>query len=80
MVNKRIDIAVIGLGYVGLPLAAALGKHFKTIGLDSNIERIRELRSGYDRNTEVDTKTLLNASNLVFEKNIRYWEVATLLL
>ena len=68
MVNKRIDIAVIGLGYVGLPLAAALGKHFKTIGLDSNIQRIRELRSGYDRNTEVDTKTLLNASNLVFEK------------
>ena len=67
-INEKINIAVIGLGYVGLPLAAALGKHFKTIGFDSNLERIQELRAGYDRNKEIDAKTLSDANNLVFEK------------
>ena len=69
MVNKRIDIAVIGLGYVGLPLAAALESIFKTIGLDST-QRIRELRSGYDRNTEVDTVSLFKCCATWFLKKI----------
>ena len=69
MINQKINIGVIGLGYVGLPLAAALGKHFETIGIDSNLKRIEELRSGYDRNNEVEAEILSNAKNLVFKQN-----------
>ncbi len=46
-------VAVVGLGYVGLPLAAALGKVISTIGFDIDQNRIRELRKGFDRNGEV---------------------------
>ena len=48
MTSKRI-VAVVGLGYVGLPLAAAFGKHTSTIGYDIDRDRIRELKSGHDR-------------------------------
>jgi UDP-N-acetyl-D-glucosamine/UDP-N-acetyl-D-galactosamine dehydrogenase len=46
-------ISVIGLGYVGLPVAVAFGKAGRTIGFDINSERIRELRDGFDRTREV---------------------------
>ena len=46
-------IAVIGLGYVGLPLAVALARHFPTIGFDVDRERIAELRKGHDRTGEI---------------------------
>lgn len=42
-------IAVIGLGYVGLPLAVALARSFETIGLDIDGGRVAELKSGHDR-------------------------------
>ena len=42
-------IVVIGLGYVGLPLAVALARHFETWGLDIDTRRIEELRGGHDR-------------------------------
>jgi len=45
-------IAIIGLGYVGLPLALAFSKKFKVIGYDKNIERIKELKKGIDKNKE----------------------------
>jgi len=51
-------IAVVGLGYVGLPLAVALAKRFETIGLDINSHRIGELRDGLDRTGEVDSQRL----------------------
>src|SRR5262245_30395925 len=51
-------IAVIGLGYVGLPLATAFSKVLPTIGFDINPDRIAELRSGSDRNGEMDTASL----------------------
>jgi UDP-N-acetyl-D-galactosamine dehydrogenase len=47
-------IVVIGLGYVGLPLAVALARNFETIGFDIDDERVAELRGGYDRTHEVD--------------------------
>ncbi|MGD9805572.1 MAG: nucleotide sugar dehydrogenase [Hyphomicrobiaceae bacterium] len=50
---KNVRIAVIGLGYVGLPLAVYLGRHFPVIGFDLNEKRIGELRSGIDRTHEV---------------------------
>ena len=47
-------ICVIGLGYVGLPLAIAFAKKFEVVGLDIDENRIDELRSGFDRTLEVD--------------------------
>lgn len=51
-------ICVIGLGYVGLPLAVALSKHYSVVGFDINQERIQELQKGYDRTAEIDESTL----------------------
>jgi len=51
-------ISVVGLGYVGLPLAIALARHFPVIGYDINIDRIAALRSGTDRTREISAATL----------------------
>jgi len=51
-------IVVIGLGYVGLPLAVALARHFETIGFDIDEGRVAELRGGNDRTREVDEGAL----------------------
>lgn len=51
-------IAVIGLGYVGLPLAIALAQHFRTIGFDIDTARVDELRAGRDRTVELNTAEL----------------------
>ncbi len=55
--GKSVNI-VIGLGYVGLPLAVALARRFETIGYDIDAERIAELREGRDRTREVDERDL----------------------
>lgn len=55
--SKR-KIAVVGLGYVGLPVAVAFGKIEQTVGFDINSERIKELKSGYDRTGEVEPEDL----------------------
>jgi UDP-N-acetyl-D-glucosamine/UDP-N-acetyl-D-galactosamine dehydrogenase len=55
---KDRTIAVIGLGYVGLPVAVEFGKKFRTIGFDLNSNRITELRKGYDKNNEVEAGEL----------------------
>ncbi|MFD2167314.1 Vi polysaccharide biosynthesis UDP-N-acetylglucosamine C-6 dehydrogenase TviB [Thalassotalea euphylliae] len=60
-VNK---IAVIGLGYVGLPLAVEFGKKFKTIGFDINQGRVEELNQGVDRTQEVEGEELKEATHL----------------
>lgn len=59
-------IAIIGLGYVGLPLAVEFGKLYSTIGLDINESRINELKAGIDTTLEVDNANLLSAKNLSF--------------
>lgn len=53
-------IAVIGLGYVGLPLAAAFAKKNTVVGFDINRQRVQELNSGYDRTLEVNPEALKN--------------------
>ncbi|MFO0180809.1 MAG: Vi polysaccharide biosynthesis UDP-N-acetylglucosamine C-6 dehydrogenase TviB [bacterium] len=63
-------IAIIGLGYVGLPLAVEFGKKYKTLGFDINEKRIAELRSGVDHTLEVDKKELVSAKQLTFSHNI----------
>jgi UDP-N-acetyl-D-galactosamine dehydrogenase len=59
-------IAVIGLGYVGLPLAAEFGKKRPTIGFDINQKRIDELSNGFDRTLEVDSDELKNTKYLSY--------------
>lgn len=52
--NKEQKIAIIGLGYVGLPLAVAFAEKYKVIGFDINSERVKELQNGHDHTLEVD--------------------------
>ena len=56
------EVAVVGLGYVGLPLAVALSNHFKVIGFDISRPRIEELRSGQDSTREVEPERLARAN------------------
>ena len=69
MTNKP-TIAIIGLGYVGLPLAVEFGKKFKTVGFDINPIRIDDLKQGTDRTLEVDHDELRASSNLTFSSNV----------
>ena len=62
--NKKI--AIIGLGYVGLPLAVEFGKNRITIGYDINQSRIEELKSGNDSTLEVSSSDLQNSNYLSF--------------
>ena len=63
---NNTKIGVIGLGYVGLPLAVEFGKIFKTIGFDINETRIKELQEGIDLTLEVETENLEKAVHLSF--------------
>ncbi len=76
MSNNKKTIAIIGLGYVGLPLAVAFSKKYKTIGFDINKSRIQELGDGKDRTLEVSSIELSEAFNLVFSDNIEDLAVA----
>ena len=62
-------IGIIGLGYVGLPLAVEFGKILDVVGFDINQTRIEELKKGYDRTLEVDKPELTSASRLSFSSN-----------
>jgi len=63
---RNCKIGVIGLGYVGLPLAVEFGKHFKTVGFDIKASRVAELKAGRDNTLEVDSAELKSAKNLSF--------------
>lgn len=68
-IDKGI-IAVIGLGYVGLPLAVEFGKKRKVIGFDINQRRIHELQNGVDNTLEVSPEDLRSAKHLVYSSNL----------
>ena len=55
-----IEICIIGLGYVGLPLALNISKKFKTIGFDINKKRIDNLKKKHDDNFEFEKKDFIN--------------------
>ena len=67
MINNKI--AIIGLGYVGLPLALAFGEKFNTIGFDINKNRIRELQSKNDSNLLSNKKSFSRSKKLKFSSN-----------
>lgn len=66
MLQHNQTICIVGLGYVGLPLAVEFGKIFETIGLDINESRIRELKNFHDHTLEVDEAGLKAAIKLTF--------------
>jgi UDP-N-acetyl-D-galactosamine dehydrogenase len=67
---KNVEIAVIGLGYVGLPLAIEFGKHFNVLGFDIDHSRVEELKLGYDRTDEADLEGLKLAVQLKKGNNV----------
>src|SRR5207342_315623 len=66
IVNVERKIAVVGLGYVGLPLAVEFGKHFRTLGFDIDRARVEELANGHDRTRETAPDELTSAELLAF--------------
>jgi len=69
---ESTHIAVIGLGYVGLPLAVEFGKKITTLGFDLKKSRIEELRSGVDSTMEVELYELREATLLTFSDNVEH--------
>ena len=66
--HNKLVIGIIGLGYVGLPLAIEFSKKFLTVGFDLSRNRINELNNGFDCNNEVSKRKLLN-KQLFFTSN-----------
>ncbi len=67
--TKDLQLAIIGLGYVGLPLAVEFGAHFPTSGFDINENRLQQLQSGHDNTREVTSTELANAKHLKYTSN-----------
>ena len=67
---NKTKIAIVGLGYVGLPLAVEFGKHYPTLGFDINQTRINELNQGQDHTLEVSSEELATADKLSYSSDI----------
>src|SRR5690606_40375530 len=67
---SELKIAVIGLGYVGLPLAVEFGKKVPVVGFDIHQKRIDELRSGQDHTLEVSPEELVQSAHLTYSANL----------
>jgi UDP-N-acetyl-D-glucosamine/UDP-N-acetyl-D-galactosamine dehydrogenase len=73
MVNKiKIKIGIIGLGYVGTPLALAFGRYFEVVGYDSNKKRIKDLKNKKDSTKETNLKDFFLAKKIFFTDNDQY--------
>ncbi|CAM0997710.1 Vi polysaccharide biosynthesis UDP-N-acetylglucosamine C-6 dehydrogenase TviB [Rhodanobacter sp. Root179] len=64
-------IAIIGLGYVGLPLAVEFGKHFDTVGFDIHVARIEQLRAGIDHTQETSAEELAASRRLTYTSDLQ---------
>ncbi|MFT5970585.1 MAG: UDP-N-acetyl-D-galactosamine dehydrogenase [Flavobacteriales bacterium] len=73
-------IAIIGLGYVGLPLAVEFGKKTPTIGFDVNLKRIEELRNGIDGTLEVESEELKSIKHLTYSADLTDLVKATIFI
>ncbi len=67
---ENTRVAIVGLGYVGLPLAVEFGKHFTTIGFDINAARVAELRDGHDATLEVSSEELAASGRLTYSDHL----------
>ncbi len=70
-IKDDILVGIIGLGYVGLPLALAFGNNFKTIGFDINQKRVSDLKSGVDETSEVSYEALSLSKSIEFTSEER---------
>ena len=68
--EKNNKIAVVGLGYVGLPLAAEFGKLYEVIGFDVDKERLAQLKEGHDKTCELTAEQLAKLGNVSFTSDI----------
>lgn len=68
--TEKIKIAIVGLGYVGLPLAVEFGKKFPTLGFDIDKQRVNELTSGFDKTLETQFQDISSIPNLSFTSNL----------
>ncbi|PUA16920.1 Vi polysaccharide biosynthesis UDP-N-acetylglucosamine C-6 dehydrogenase TviB [Glaciimonas sp. PCH181] len=75
--SKDTRIAIIGLGYVGLPLAVEFGKKYSTLGFDINQRRVNELKEGIETTLEVDQEELKSATHLTYSTNLEDLRQAT---
>ena len=66
---KIKSLGIIGLGYVGLPLAVAFSKKYSTLGYDIDNSRINDLKQGIDRTNEIESKSLKNSFKNLFLTN-----------
>jgi UDP-N-acetyl-D-galactosamine dehydrogenase len=66
ILSEKTTIAVVGLGYVGLPLAVEFGKKYTVVGYDVNRERVGQLNAGYDHTLEVSKEQIAAAPKLSF--------------
>jgi UDP-N-acetyl-D-galactosamine dehydrogenase len=80
MINETTTIAVIGLGYVGLPLAVEFAKKREVIGFDINAHRVAELQAGKDSTLEVEREELRAAQQLRFTTETKELERATVFI
>nr|WP_041916036.1 nucleotide sugar dehydrogenase [Pseudodesulfovibrio mercurii] len=78
--SREDAIAVVGLGYVGLPLAVALGRHFRVLGVDVSERRVDELRRRIDRTHEVDFATVGDDVDLTLTSDLSDLAKARLIL
>jgi UDP-N-acetyl-D-galactosamine dehydrogenase len=65
-----MNVAVIGLGYVGLPLAVELGKHYDVVGFDINSKRVKELQAGFDRTGEASSEQIQSSKGIRFSDTL----------
>jgi UDP-N-acetyl-D-galactosamine dehydrogenase len=63
-------LAIVGLGYVGLPIAVEFGKHFTCFGFDTNEKRVQDLRIGHDHTEELEKEEIHLSKNLSFTSDI----------
>jgi UDP-N-acetyl-D-glucosamine/UDP-N-acetyl-D-galactosamine dehydrogenase len=68
--SRKARLAIIGLGYVGLPLAVEFGKQYEVIGFDISARRLDELRAGHDRTLETTGEELRGSTRLSFSSQI----------
>lgn len=80
--KDNLKIAIVGLGYVGLPLAVLFSEKFNVIGYDINKKRIDELRNGFDNTNEIESDVLLSSleSNLVVTNNLNDLELSNVFI
>ncbi len=69
MTDTNTKIGIIGLGYVGLPLAVEFSKHFNVVGFDVNHERIENLKKGLDETLEVSFEEISSSKSLIFSSD-----------